>query len=567
VELILEERQKEEERWQRPVALIEEMDDLLTSFQEKHSELKERMPSDDGPSSDQVEELADLVNSFEVEHKTFSDELKDFSKTKAAEMLVAGLPSAIKSRWAETIKKLSSTSQEAALDIAMARASLKRIQEAAKKELIAAQLAIYKRKLKESPGHEAFNNAEKAVRVAEEKVEPFIRPKGRTQEEMQSLEKDVKSAAEAATALVTQARGQIHLKVEETDLEGSVKSEIEAFVKKETNYYAIRFGQFGQRIQRCHNLLQCYRNDLRKAQILKAVAELKPKMLEQVQQLDSTTRLDEINSAMKSAEQEVELSKKSVKVEEMEQRYEKITEQVESIKASVESFRQKLCPVEVDAEEDVKKTLRAIIASEMKSVDQKLVFQEKRLALLERLTANFRDQIDKKKASKLVFTRQAALNITNFVRQAGRQGGDKLSTEDLFDLFDKNQDGLVDKDEFLQFFAEADSKTLKKPSQEDLQELFESKGDESLDWPAFRRVFATFMKVLRVTNLTDERIVKVGEAIRELALGEELEVLSGPTFEPSIKVNRVKVSAEDGVIGWATVASNVGTVFLKEVPP
>lgn len=49
-------------------------------------------------------------------------------------------------------------------------------------------------------------------------------------------------------------------------------------------------------------------------------------------------------------------------------------------------------------------------------------------------------------------------------------------------------------------------------------------------------------------------------------MGEELELLEGPSACPKSQVMRVRVRAvADEAVGWATVQGNQGTVYLEEV--
>jgi hypothetical protein len=53
--------------------------------------------------------------------------------------------------------------------------------------------------------------------------------------------------------------------------------------------------------------------------------------------------------------------------------------------------------------------------------------------------------------------------------------------------------------------------------------------------------------------------------VRELAVGEDVTVLEGPTLDPKAQLERVKVKAADGAEGWVSVKGNQGTTYLEPV--
>ncbi len=57
-------------------------------------------------------------------------------------------------------------------------------------------------------------------------------------------------------------------------------------------------------------------------------------------------------------------------------------------------------------------------------------------------------------------------------------------------------------------------------------------------------------------------------ALRKLEVGEKLEALGTPVFEPTVGLLRVRIRCErDGTSGFATVRSRQGAMLLEPVGP
>lgn len=165
------------------------------------------------------------------------------------------------------------------------------------------------------------------------------------------------------------------------------------------------------------------------------------------------------------------------------------------------------------------------------------------------------------------------------------------TNDELFEMFDTDGNELIDEEEFVSFFENADTRVdveLPELSGEDVQALFKSllsPGKEELTKPEFKQflgggppkpagtggVGGKVMMVVKATCLTEGSSIGSGVAnknLRLLRLGEQLEVLEGPKAELAggITLNRVRVKARsDGAQGWVTVAGNGGTKFLTEM--
>jgi len=104
-----------------------------------------------------------------------------------------------------------------------------------------------------------------------------------------------------------------------------------------------------------------------------------------------------------------------------------------------------------------------------------------------------------------------------------------------------------------------------------LDEVFSKlcdEGESSLSKAVFFRSVQQFLKVIKETALTDVFPVTTSKPMRKLDAREVVEVLEGPIRDAKTKVTRVKCKAlRDNVEGWATISSNLGTVFLREGKP
>jgi len=73
-----------------------------------------------------------------------------------------------------------------------------------------------------------------------------------------------------------------------------------------------------------------------------------------------------------------------------------------------------------------------------------------------------------------------------------------------------------------------------------------------------------FFLVVKETLLTDGLSVQDSKTVRRLSKGEMVEVLEFQKKDASVDVRRIRGRAKlDGAMGWITVASNQGTVFLE----
>lgn len=84
---------------------------------------------------------------------------------------------------------------------------------------------------------------------------------------------------------------------------------------------------------------------------------------------------------------------------------------------------------------------------------------------------------------------------------------------------------------------------------------------------AFTKLVSKHMKVVKTTPLTESCSLTGVKTLRTLKIGEVLQVVEGPISDVKLGLQRVcvRVAGADGVkiMGWATVAGNAGSVFLR----
>jgi len=225
---------------------------------------------------------------------------------------------------------------------------------------------------------------------------------------------------------------------------------------------------------------------------------------------------------------------------------------------------------------------------------------EQRLSKIGVITAKLRDDARKKETEEMYTVEKEVLNMIRH-----HQHAKELSTEAVFSEFDANEDGKIDKAEFLAFFktcekkpkedeAPAESaedkkengeskdddeaakkdKTTKQTSVEvtdtDLLRLFSSldeseEGEGHISKDRFLNLLRVFMKVVQESVITSTIQIKDSKAERRLEIGEIVEVMKGPQKEETTELIRVHCKVvKDEIQGWITVAGNQGTVFLVE---
>mmetsp|Transcript_23586 Transcript_23586/g.71274 ORF Transcript_23586/g.71274 Transcript_23586/m.71274 type:complete len:446 (+) Transcript_23586:1-1338(+) len=79
----------------------------------------------------------------------------------------------------------------------------------------------------------------------------------------------------------------------------------------------------------------------------------------------------------------------------------------------------------------------------------------------------------------------------------------------------------------------------------------------------FMRIIRVYCKVVKEIILSDNLMIASSDQIRNMDVGEVVEVYQGPVVEPSANALRVHGRAlRDGAVGWVTISGNQGVTFL-----
>jgi len=420
--------------------------------------------------------------------------------------------------------------------------------------------------------------AEQFVISVEALVEPFIKGAPKEEAEMLELAKRVDAALEVARsnvdAAVKDMKAPISVDGEEEEEDELLKKDIADFVAAETKRPTIRLGQFKNRIKRCANIVGRYRKELRDAHNRSIIDGLKAELLEKVKGGKvSTEAFAKVDPLIKEAETGVEPFPKHAKLTfaEMQGMAAEVGKKVEAAKAAFEELSQEICPIDPSLDEDVKRKLKLAAQPHIKQPMLRMGQIERRLTRIVNLLAIFRADAERKRASQKQSVRSVAVRVLRKHMTAAGQEVDAL--------FSQAAGGAdtLDKDAFVALFNVMDKSVPKVGSEEeeqvelsaeDLEALFAScitDGAKALSKAAFQQLAVPRMKVLKATTLTSALSIAEGKILRSLKVGETLEALEGPVKEEKTGVMRMRAKAvKDGKEGWATVAGNAGTAFLKD---
>lgn len=564
-------RDKEAEMAKRPKELIEEIKALMEPLQAKLANLKGAACLEDKTVELQPED-APTVSKLAEE---FSAEIKDFSQqcvTRAAEIKEATLPLQMKTDWAKLAHEIADIKRSAELTVTQAKHATVKATEAIRKKKLEQKKAALKEKIAEATA--VGTDAEQFVISAESLVEPFTKGAPKKEAEMLELAKKVDEAVEVARSNVDAAAKDMKAPIspdgEEEEEDELLKKEIAAFVAAEAKRPTIRLGQFRNRIKRCATIVGRYRKELRDVHNRSIFDGLKAELLEKVKGEEwGKEAFANVEPLIKAAETGVEPFPKHAKLtsSEMQGMAAEVSKKVEAAKAALEALSEEVCPIDPSLDEDVKKKLKLVAQPHIKQLGQ----MESRLTRITNLLTTFRADAEKKRASEKQNVRSVAVRVLRKHMATAGQEADALFAQGA-----GGADNL-DKDAFVALFSEMDKSVPMVGSEgeeqvelsaDDLEALFAScvkNGATALSKDAFQQLVVPRMKVVKAATLTSALSIAEGKTLRPLSVGETLEALEGPVKEEKTGVMRVRAKAvKDGKEGWATLAGNAGTIFLRE---
>ncbi|CAE7875776.1 CRWN1, partial [Symbiodinium microadriaticum] len=571
---VLKQREEEEERMRKPRETLQEMEEMLASFRQSCLEFEE-LGAEGTVSPDQVSTAENSFEEFSSKAKKFRDELKEFVQEHSKDFQNQTLPLEVRQGWLEKVRACATASKEADELLEKSRTALTEAKNLAKKELLNAAKIRLDAKLQEVP--KAFAQAQQLVAVCEQKAEPFVgipKHKGKDEHEMQSIAKELDEMVGSASNGVSSARTTLSSQSTDVEVEDEIKEDIAQYIQDQTKRLQIRLGQLGKRISRVRNLVSNYQKDLQNEKNSQIIRELKTKAFDLIEDSKLSEKAEEASAAVKDAEgQSEKLSKmETMAMSELQEELQSLEGKTQAARESLDIVTQMLCPVK-DVDEDVRMTLCKHVLSKKSSLKTKLLFLEQRLKRMKSLVEKGRLVIKQKEVSRSSEIHLKALKVMDLFRedQSGK-GLEGLPSQDIFAIMDADKDGVIGKDDFRNFFTEVmeladETKRKEFPSLEELSELFERsllEGESGLPLSIFERLLIRYVQVVRPTTMTQHNEIMLGETVREVKMGEILEVLQGPVLCGPMKLPRLLVRAtSDSALGWITMAGNAGSVFLK----
>jgi len=154
---------------------------------------------------------------------------------------------------------------------------------------------------------------------------------------------------------------------------------------------------------------------------------------------------------------------------------------------------------------------------------------------------------------------QAVKKATQEARKALQNAARQADTG-IDDLFDKVAAGkpLISQAQFSKFIKSLPSAKL---TEDQVKLVFQEFGADGLKKSGFAKALQEFCTCTKPTTVTKQSATD-STVVRKLEAGELFELLEGPVEDN--KVPRVRGRAlKDGVIGWVSMKSNQGVVFLK----
>jgi len=462
--------------------------------------------------------------------------------------------------------------------VAQARMAIKKATEGQRREMLEEKKKELGRKVEEAK--QIVPAAEQYVISAEMVVEPFIRGKRKEEAELTPLCQKAEEAVVVAQSSVDAARSDVQPPAVEDvspDLKDpDLRRDIEAFLAEEYKVPQVRLGQLEKRIKRVTNIVSKYRKDLRTARNKVLFASMKDELVEKVKATgEDTGAIEGVDPLISAAEKGVEPLFKRLRssVPEMRALAEQAAAAIDTAMDSFQTTSFEVMPIDPALDDDLRRKLRDVAAPHARQPLLLLGQRQRRLRRCVNLLETFRCEVSKKRRNE--FSKVQASLLRLFRHRLGESGAD---AETLFVSL-ANGGATISKAQFLSFVRSLDKVVRKEGSQEteevhlpeaEVEALFDAQANGAglLDQARFRQLASPRLRVARATPLTSGLAIAGGRSLRQLRAGEDLEALEGPAREEKVGVMRVRVRAQrDGKVGWATLAGNAGTVFLKECGP
>jgi len=149
--------------------------------------------------------------------------------------------------------------------------------------------------------------------------------------------------------------------------------------------------------------------------------------------------------------------------------------------------------------------------------------------------------------------------------RAALRGAARKSQKSSDELFDQGSGGKpeMSAEQFSKFVSTLKGHGL---APEQVSLVYKEFGPHGLRKSGFAKALQEFQRCMKGIAITDSFDIESGKTVRKMAQGETFEVLEGPKEDTETHMQRVRGRAlRDGKVGWVSVASNQGTVFLTPI--
>jgi len=564
IEGVLKQRQDQEAKEQLPRQTLEELKELVKSFEEKTKEFKAAayLEAEAILTRDDLATVEIVIADFARELQAYTKSYADFVKNNMAVIRSPTLAQPLKTEFAQTSQKVDQAKRIGEGLLTAAKTKVSKVQAEVKKELLDQAKAEMKDSIKDLTA--PLEHATQAVAEAESAAEPFAKAKKASEEEMLALAADVDTATSAARDAVDSAKESLR-PPEAAEVNDLIKAELHQWLASEAKRPQMRIGQLERRIARVVQLVRQYRREANKERHKEMLQEMLPGILEQAKEAaENTQTIAAVDLAIKNAEKEVQPFLKSSKMSEaeMQELAEKATAAMELAREETTQAQKALRPIDETLDDDLKKKLNEKVAIAVKKTELRISGMEKRLTRVANLIDRFQGDIRKKRAGRVKEAKELVLTMFASYREA-----ESVSIEDMFSTFDVAGNGYFDEDQFLSFFEKVEVPEGAELTQEELKGIFALHAkDGFITQDAYMDLMSAYVKVFKPTVLTDELTIAGGKVLRQLKTGEVLQVIDGPKLDEGTGLSRVQIqpiSGSDLSIGWASLASTAGAAFLQ----
>jgi len=150
--------------------------------------------------------------------------------------------------------------------------------------------------------------------------------------------------------------------------------------------------------------------------------------------------------------------------------------------------------------------------------------------------------------------------VLDMLRRAARSSDGTCEGDELFNELSDGKDQVTE-EQFQDYF-------LKDPcglTDDKIQVAYRRMAPHGLSRRAFTAKLTDYRICVREITLTDSVEIQKAKRLRKVEVGEVLEALGASQVDEVLGLERLRIRAIcDGVIGWVTLKSNAGTIYLEK---